>query len=193
VSFDALPASAAWSHQGARSGFEVAYVNDLDGGWTLTGCTTAIEDGRPWIVGYEISVDADWITRSAWVRSRSHKGARTVDLTADGYGHWWVDGVPAPDLDGCLDLDLESSALTNAFPVHRLGLDGGQAASAPAAYVHAIDLQVSRLEQGYTRTDGGGGRQRYGYTAPAFDFSCELVYDEAGLVLTYPGIAVRAA
>jgi hypothetical protein len=58
--------------------------------------------------------------------------------------------------------------------------------------VTAADLRVSRLEQGYIRTDGGDVRQRYGYTAPAFDFSCELVYDEAGLVLTYPGVAVRA-
>jgi uncharacterized protein len=37
------------------------------------------------------------------------------------------------------------------------------------------------------------GYQRYHYSAPAFDFSCRLVYDEAGLVLDYPGIAVRAA
>ena len=29
-------------------------------------------------------------------------------------------------LDGCLDVDLESSSLTNAFPVHRLGLEIGR-------------------------------------------------------------------
>jgi hypothetical protein len=125
------------------------------------------------------------------VRSRSRQGARTVDLKADGYGHWWVGGLAAPDLEGCFDVDLESSALTNALPVHRLGLDQGEHASAPAAFVDALDLQVSRLEQGYTRIDGGDPGRRYGYTAPALDFSCELVYDEAGLVLTYPGIAVR--
>ena len=28
---------------------------------------------------------------------------------------------------------------------------------------------------------------------PRFDFECELSYDEFGLVLEYPGIAVRAA
>jgi hypothetical protein len=28
--------------------------------------------------------------------------------------------------------------------------------------------------------------------APAFDFACRLTYDESGLVLDYPGIAVRA-
>lgn len=34
--------------------------------------------------------------------------------------------------------------------------------------------------------------QRYDYTAPVFDFACRLVYDESGLVLDYPGVAVRA-
>jgi hypothetical protein len=37
-----------------------------------------------------------------------------------------------------------------------------------------------------------GHCQRYDYRAPAFGFSCRLAYDESGLVLDYPGIAVRA-
>jgi hypothetical protein len=52
---------------------------------------------------------------------------------------------------------------------------------------------VERLEQHYVRLADDGGRQRYRYTAPRFDFECELLYDESGLVLDYPGIAVRAA
>jgi len=36
------------------------------------------------------------------------------------------------------------------------------------------------------------GRQRYDYAAPVFDFACRLLYDESGLVLDYPGIAIRA-
>lgn len=36
-----------------------------------------------------------------------------------------------------------------------------------------------------------GGRQRFSYTAPAFEFGCLLGYDEAGLVLEHPGIASR--
>jgi hypothetical protein len=38
-----------------------------------------------------------------------------VTLRADGDGSWVVDGRPAPQLDGCLDVDLESSSMTNAF------------------------------------------------------------------------------
>lgn len=35
---------------------------------------------------------------------------------------------PGPRLDGCFDVDLESSSMTNTLPVHRLGLAPGAAA-----------------------------------------------------------------
>ena len=82
--------------------------------------------------------------------------------------------------------------MTNALPVHRMSLPVTARAAAPAAYVRAVGLAVERLEQTYARTPGEATRQCYDYTAPAFDFGCRLVYDESGLVLDYPGIAVRA-
>jgi hypothetical protein len=52
-------------------------------------------------------------------------------------------------------------------------------------------LAVERLEQRYTRLpDDDAGRTRFDYWSP--DLQCELVYDESGLVLDYPGIATRA-
>ena len=184
--------SAAWAHQEARSGFEVVYFQPHDDGHLLIGATTAVEGGQSWIVDYEILVDVGWRTRSARVTGRSTTGVRTRLLESDAEGRWRIDGEPAVHLDGCLDVDLESSAMTNALPVHRLALPTGATAQAPAAYLRALDLSVERLEQQYTRTTDLHGHQRYDYTAPAFDFSCRLVYDEAGLVLAYPGIAVRA-
>ena len=186
------PTSAAWRHQEARSGFEVAYCQSFDDGHLLTGATTAVEDGRSWIVEYEIRVDAGWRTREARVTGRCGTGLRTRLLEGDRRGRWRIDGEPAPHLDGCHDVDLESSAMTNALPVHRLALATDATAQAPAAYVRALDLSVERLEQQYTRTSDQDGHQRYDYTAPAFHFSCQLVDDEDGLVLAYPGIAVRA-
>ena len=44
-------------------------------------------------------------------------------------------------------------------------------------------LAVERLEQTYLRTPGQATRQCFDYSAPAFDFSCRLVYDESGLVV----------
>ncbi len=193
VPFRSPPPSAAWAHQEARSGFEVVFFETVDDAHLITGCTTAVEEGQFWVVDYVIEVDAGWRTRSARVSGRSRTGHHARLLQGDGDGRWLVDGHPAPQLDGCLDVDLESSALTNALPVHRLALPTGASAQAPAAYVHALDLSVERLEQHYARTSDQNGHQRYDYAAPSFDFSCELVYDEAGLVLAYPGIAARAA
>ena len=101
-------------------------------------------------------------------------------LEGDGEGHWRVDGEPAAALDGCLDVDLEASAATNAFPVARGATD------APAAWVR-FDLEVVRLEQTYARI----GERTYDYDCPRFDFRVEIVYGEDGFVVEYPGIATR--
>jgi hypothetical protein len=187
-----LPSFAAWRHRGAREGFEVAFLLVNDGGVRIDGHTVAVEDGRPFAVGYAIELDEDWRTRSARVWGRSEVGRRAVALDSAGDGRWTVDGVADAQLDGCLDVDLESSALTNAFPVRRLGLAPGQASDAPAAYVRALDLGVERIEQRYARVDEGEARQRYDYASSTFDFRCEIRYDEAGLAIEYPGIATRA-
>jgi uncharacterized protein len=186
------PATACWQHRGARSGFEVAYFRDVGDGWAVEGTTAAVEDARTWIVTYGIRLDAAWVTRSARIMARTVSGSRETLLQADGAGRWLINGGPAPHLDGCLDVDLESSAMTNTLPVHRLALAAGEHADVPAAYVRAFDLSVDRLEQIYRRIADKAARQRYDYAAPAFGFTSRLVYDESGLVLDYPGIAQRA-
>jgi uncharacterized protein len=192
VSFVALPVTAAWQHLDARSGFEVVYLRELSDGYSIEGRTAAIESGQTWIVDYGISVDTRWATRAATVRSLSESGTRSTVLGATGEGQWTVDGNAAPHLDGCLDVDLEASAFTNALPVRRLGLAQGESSHAPAAYVRALDVSVERLEQSYVRAMDDCRRPRFLYSAPAFGFACELVYDDSGLLLDYPGIAVRA-
>jgi len=198
-----LPASAAWRHHEAREGFESVFLRTEPSGYSLTGTTAAVEDGIAWVVGYDISLDDHWITRTVRIWALTSTGEHARVLRADGPGRWRIDGRPAPELDGCLDVDLESSACTNTIPVHRLGLRPGETAAAPAVYVRAVDLRIERLEQEYARPvdhldsdgvaggGGGGGHQRYGYRAPRFDYDGQLVYDQSGLVIEYPGIAVR--
>lgn len=186
------PPTAAWRHRGARTGFEIAYFKVTETGVQIDGCTTAVEDNQVWAVDYQIILDPLWHTRRAVVATRQRGGWHTVQLNTDGAGNWTVDGVPNTALTGCLDVDLAASALTNAFPVHRLGMAIDTTADAPAAYVHAVGLEVTRLEQSYHRIGDDGAHQRFAYTAPQFDFTSTLTYDESGLVLDYPGIALRA-
>ncbi|HEX5118486.1 MAG TPA: putative glycolipid-binding domain-containing protein [Pseudonocardiaceae bacterium] len=186
-----LPTSSgavAWRHEGSgRLGLETTYFLRQDDGWLFNGTTEATEDGRDWSVGYQLIVDSAWRTRRARVMSDD----LSILLEGDGGGHWVVDGGPAPALDGCLDVDLEASALTNAFPVHRLGLAVGASADAPAVYVRVAGLAVARLAQRYTRIEDDELGERYDYVAPEFDVHTVVAYDRTGFVRTYPDIAVR--
>ena len=188
-----IPDTAAWRHLQAREGFEVLFLSKEEDGYRLEGHSTAVEDGEAWGIRYTVALDANWVTRSARIASRTHMGELEVQLECDGAGTWRVDGLPAPLLTGCLDVDLEASACTNALPVRRLMLGVGQRADAPAAYVRATTLRVERLEQTYSRLPDNGDTSRYDYAAPAFDFAAVLVYDRCSLVVDYPGIAVRVA
>jgi hypothetical protein len=195
VPFHPFPATACWQHREARAGFEVAYFRAREGqepGWRIDGTTTAIEDGQTWVVTYRIEADAAWATRRARVTATTMTGSHATELRADGAGHWLIDGKPAPQLDGCLDVDLESSAMTNTLPVHRLDLAPGAQADSPAAYLRAATLAADRLDQVYRRGPDTGGQLCYDYAAPVFGFTARLVYDEAGLITSYPGIATRA-
>jgi hypothetical protein len=185
------PVTAAWRHLDARDGFEVLFARRAVDGSLLEGHSTALEDGKVWSVHYALEVDVTWKTRSAYVACSSANGTHDVRIQGDGAGGWTVDGVSAPELAGCLDVDLEASACTNALPVRRLGLDVGERADAPAVYVRAPSLAVERLEQSYVRMADEDGLRQYDYAAPRFEFQARLVFDEHGLVLDYPGIAVR--
>lgn len=191
MAFLELPPWAAWRHHPERQGFEVVFVHARGDGRFVHGTTTAVEDGVPTVVEYLIEVDAGWRTRRAEVRNTSRAGHGRVVLESDGKGRWTVDGIPSPWLDGCPDVDVETSCFTNAFPVRRLALAVGATAAAPAAYVRGEDLNVQRIEQEYARLENDGGRQRYDYDCPTFDFACRLTYDEHGLVLDYPRVGSR--
>lgn len=187
------PMTAAWQHRDSRNGFEVVFVHAEDSGYRVEGHTAAVEGGEVWAVEYAIELDRNWLTKTALVSGHSRTGRHEVTLETDGAGLWTVDGAPAPELDGCLDVDLEASSFTNTFPVHRLELRVGEEADAPGAWVRASDLSIERLEQRYARQSNDGNRQRYEYASPGLGFEAELLYDEAGLVIDYPGIAVRVA
>ena len=179
-----LPRFAAWRFVDAVEGFEVVYT----GRGELRGHTSAVENGKPYAVHYSIRFDEGWRTRQVLLSTDTVAGVLEVKLASDGAGSWAVNDQARPDLDGLVDIDLEASACTNTFPVHRLPLAVGETVRAPAVYVQALDLTVRRLDQTYRRLDA----DRFHYTSEG-GFEAVLRYDDSGLIVDYPGIAVRFA
>lgn len=185
------PAAASWTHEDARIGFEIVFFRPAADGHRLVGHTTANEDAVLWSVGYDVTVDAGWRTRAVRASTLTVEGAREVSLERDSDDRWTVDGGRRPDLDGCVDVDFESSAVTNTFPVHRLDFVEGAVIDVFSAFVRADDLRVERLDQTYTLLSASPEGLRFHYESPRFEVVCDLEYDTAGLIVDYPGIASR--
>jgi hypothetical protein len=179
-----------WRHVGEPDGFECAFFRVEDDLLVVDGQTIAVDGDDVWSVGYSIHLDDCWRTRAARVAVRTAQGADVVDLE-HVESRWFVDGQHEPELDGCDDLDLEASACTNMFPLHRLGLPVGGRAEATAVYVGAPELRIGRLEQVYEHLDDRDGGSRYRYQAPQFSFETVIRFDGSGLVDDYPTIAER--
>ncbi|WP_338887281.1 putative glycolipid-binding domain-containing protein [Rhodococcus sovatensis] len=187
----ALPATAAWRHLGLRAGFEIAHfsTSNRDGMTRLWGNSLIVEDGVGYAVTYSVSVDENWKTREATIETHTRVATRTTQLLRDEGGGWTVDGRARPDLAGCIDIDLEASLVTNTLPIHRLVENPGTYA-VKAAYVQ-LDCTAGVLDQTYDIPVIGASRFSCAYTAPRFDFTADLHYDETGLILDYPGLATR--
>lgn len=118
-------------------------------------------------------------------------GGASLVLRGDGAGNW-RDGAgrPLPALDGCIDVDLRCSPLTNTLPIRRLGAQLQQRRELRVAYVDPLQLgQGARAAaQAYTLLGPG----RYRFEGLDSGFSAEIETDDEGLVLRYPGLFERA-
>lgn len=186
------PSEACWHHTGARTGFEVAFFEDLSAGHRLTGHATASESAALWSVGYDVTVDRLWRTVAVRASNLTSAGEGKLTLSRDSGGMWTANGEQRPDLDGCDDVDFEASAVTNTLPLHRLDFIVGVGVDVPAAFVRADDLRVERLEQRYTLIKADSDQILFRYESSTFEFACDLRYDLSGLIVDYPGIAIRA-
>lgn len=187
------PPFATFVHAGGRDGFEAVWfrrATTTADGYVLDGGTTAFEDDDPWSVHYRVEVDDRWQTTRVEATGVSASGRYTLRAERRD-GRWRVNDADRPDLDGCVDIDVEASLVTNTLAIHRIDLDAATPQDAPAAFVRADDLRVERLEQTYRCTDRSGERIVFDYTSATFDVACDLVVDTSGIVVDYPGLGRR--
>lgn len=146
----------------------------------LDGEAMFVHEERPFRVSYRLDCDAGWRTRELTV---AVGGSGRLGLRSDGAGNWTdtVAGRPMPELEGCVDVDLTCTPLTNTLPIRRLGLSPGAARDLNVAYVELPEVTVRPVMQRYTcvRAD------EYLYESGSFRVS--LPVDEHGLVLDYAG------
>ena len=176
----------AWRRDDENDGYSVASVSESSTGCTFHGTEVLIGDDTL-ACWFRVDLDSTWITRSVDVRTISDLGERSLALAADDDRRWTVDGQPQPELDGCVDVDIAATPLTNTFPIRRFaGMAVGESRTTPIAWVDVPTLRVLRVEQTYRRL----ADRRWEYSDPDHG-AFVLDVDADGVVTAYEGLAIR--
>jgi uncharacterized protein len=99
-------------------------------------------------------------------------------LEHDGAGHW----RDRPELDGCFEVDISVTPMTNTLPIRRLGLKPGESQDIRVVYIELPGPGVSVMAQRYTRL----GDRSYRYQSEGFQ--ADLTVDDHDVVVDYPGL-----
>jgi len=167
-----------WHFAQLASSEHCTLFDDHDG-YRFVGVVVVPLADLPCHIEYTVIVDRQWRTSRVHSTVTTPLGVREIDLRSRS-GGWELDGVVAPHLQGCDDVDLGWTPATNTVPIRRMALAIGESREITAAWIRFPELDVVRNVQKYARLDV----DRWRYQAGEYDF--ELVTDAAtGLVLAY--------
>jgi hypothetical protein len=172
-------------------GLEQLHLVENESGVVADGLVLGIEHATPFRLWYQVWADNNWHARECLLQVGGENG-KTVHLYSDGQGHW-IDAVGGAYsvLDGCLDIDISYTPFTNTLPIRRLALKPGENADLLVAYITVPELSIRPVQQRYTclsQTASGG---IYRYEGLESNFTADLLVDDQGLVVDYPGIWKR--
>jgi uncharacterized protein len=176
----------------AGPGLEAARVVLGETGFRAVGRMVRTTDGGVFSASYRLVVGASGALERLVVDAAGEDRERQLTITRNEDGVWLVDdgsGASRIDAGDALDVDLAFSPVFNALPVRRLGLHREKGAhTLPMVFLALPELTVEVTEQTY-RTVALGDPAVVGFTAG--DFAAEITVDTDGMVVDYPGIALR--
>jgi hypothetical protein len=174
---------SAWD--GCEAGLEHVDVRPADGGLTISGVIIGQQEGAKFGLHYRLRVDSNWHTRAAYLRTAS---GHVLELESNGQGSWIENGKLRPELQGCIDIDIQATPLTNTLPIRRLEWEAGQVTDIRLCYIAIPDLTVTVQAQRYTALTPGA---LYRFESLENGFTAGLPVDEDGFVRDYPGLFRR--
>jgi hypothetical protein len=184
------PHTVCWVPTWSRNGLGLEHV--LLAGNTADSSLLAFdEDGEPFRLTYRLHWDDRGLIQHAELEATKGTQVRSLSLNAAGHGRWSsAQSEHLPQLDGCIDIDIWPTPLTNSFPIWRSHLKIGERQEFRMAWVSAPDPTVVAKPQAYTRME-----ERL-YLFESLDgtgFKATLPVDEYGLVTDYPELFSRVS
>lgn len=158
----------------------------------------------PYLVDYRLITGEAFVTTELALTVTGNGWWRRLELTRSQAGEWAARtdqagdaGLPPPGGDtagfaDALDPDLELSPVFNSMPVLRHGLhEEGDSVEFQMVWVSLPDLRLHPSRQRYSYLGKSADGRVVRFESLDADFVGEIVFDDDGLVVDYPGIGRR--
>jgi hypothetical protein len=165
-------------------GLEHCRVWESSDGINVRSVLIGAFEGFAYGAQYDIQLAVDWTFRSLTLRLQD---GRVLRLNSNGLGDWKLNGRRAPELEGCVDIDISGTPFTNTLPIRRSRFTDGVPQQFAMAWVPLDSLEPFRDGQIYTRLDP----THYRYQAVDGSFEQVLTVDADGFVVDYPTLFSR--
>ncbi len=165
----------------------VVHTHAVDGGILGHGLAVGKTDRCiPFAIAYDLALTANWDIREVAIKSLLD--GRTIRLVHRG--NQWHDGEGKhlAEFDGVELVDISISPFTNTLPIKRLHFEGGRSQKVDIIYFDENLFSLQRLQQIYSRRNVRTYRYQ-DIMQP--DFVSDIVVDDDGLVVDFPGLFRR--
>ena len=135
----------------------------------------------------QITTNYLWETIFFTIKSQLNDIIKSTHFQSDGKGNWFINGKYIEKFNGCIDIDISLTPLTNTLPINRLNLSEKTNKQIQVLYVDILGQQTNPVHQKYTRIS----HNEYKYENVPNDFESIISVDEMGLVVKYPELFKR--
>lgn len=150
----------------------------------VRSCILGIANEQPFKVDYRLSLDHSWRTLNVDVVIQTNNTFTSRQYTTNGRGQWYINNALLPEMEGCEDVDISLTPLTNTLPIRRLNLKTDERQSVNVLYIDVLQRDIRPGTQYYTclRPD------RYLFETGDGSFKAEIETDEHLWVKRYPNL-----
>jgi hypothetical protein len=147
----------------------------------ITSTIAGENDNRIFKIDYHISVNENWETTFASIRTKFDSLVEFIKLEKRD-GKYLLNGEYNAKFDNISDIDISATPFTNTLPINRLQLKVKERQVIEVIYFDIFEKEIRIVKQIYTRLTG----VQYVYENYDGSFKANLVVDEHGLVVEYP-------
>jgi uncharacterized protein len=176
-----------WSNL-TDTGLEYLYLSCGENKVFADGIVLGVREEIAYRILYQVRCDSMWRVREVFVKSLD-ENEQTINLTSDGLGNWTDESSTViSKFEGCLDVDISVTPLTNTLPIRRLNLNRGESAELKVVYVAVPEMQLSVERQRYRCVERNEAGSKYKFESLDGEFTAIISVDADGLVEDYPNL-----